>query len=254
MFTGKLLIMMRYIGNRCYILIAAILAWISLFAISCGNIKTNNLVVNNTDLNTILPSISQNTSHPTKTNGTDSNDTIPIQTTAPFVSPSIQVKETNIPIINKDDNIVLNIKANSFIFYIKGNKQESNHYLKYTLKHITSLKKNGNNVNVWRLYEVFDVQKIGENRFSNPVGPIINAGEWECAIAENGVSYIGGYHGNEIAKKTLLFIDNKQYNMKKIGLLKCKTIQFEQLSELISRVTKKPIAKRTEIIILLQII
>jgi uncharacterized membrane protein len=245
MFTDKLLIMKEYIGKRCYIMVS-ILAWISLFAISCENIKTNDLIVNSSDFNTILPSISQKTSYPIQTKNTDFNDTTQIPMTSLFISPSIQAEKTNTPtpIINNNADIIVNIKTNSIVFYIKGNKQGSNHYLKYTLKHIVSSKNKGINADLWRLYEVYDVRKTGSNKFSNSLGPIINAGEWECAIAEKGCDFIGGYHGNELVDEVSLTIDNKPYTISNKNLFECRSIVFKQQSILISRKTDKPIVHR----------
>ncbi len=135
-------------------------------------------------------------------------------------------------------------------FFIKGFNQKSNRYLEYRLKHFIKPfdptgKDESGNANVWRLIDVYEVEKKGSFEFVDLNGSsIITNGEWECAIIEQGMSdFMGGsIHGDEVLFDVDLFVDEEKIDLNKSENITGKSIKFIQKSNLYRTNTQEPIA------------
>lgn len=94
----------------------------------------------------------------------------------------------------------------------------------------------------WRLFEGYHAENSG-GRFS-PVGaPIINNGEWSCAIREVGAAdFICGFHRFERLDSVLFSLDGKPGEI--LGTHTAKELTATQESTLFSYGTETPIAER----------
>ncbi|NOU90121.1 hypothetical protein GC102_30900 [Paenibacillus sp. LMG 31460] len=145
------------------------------------------------------------------------------------------------PEMNSDPTELVVIKqTNAIHFYIKGTNPKSNRYLHYQLKRFqvpfdADAVKPNHNLDVWRMHEVYEVERTGAYSFANVrSGPIVHGGEWECAIMEKDASdFMGGNaHGDEIMLNARFFFDDVEQDPSIPGTFTCRSITFISHSRL----------------------
>jgi len=137
---------------------------------------------------------------------TDANSTIEFVGTA---GNQLVYAEKNTD-LKTDVNVI--IGADKFDVYIKGAKTDSYKYIQYPVAHhVKALDRAfaASNYDTWNIDGAFEVTKLGDFVFGNSYR-LVNGGEWELAIFENGMSdFVGGwYHGDEIVTNKMLLVDN----------------------------------------------
>lgn len=106
--------------------------------------------------------------------------------------------------------IVVKQTNNNIDFYIKGSDENSNRYVKHTLKRSIYTANEGKDLggDLWRLFGSYDVERTGKFDFVDTYAQpfVVRGVEWECAlqiadkaglIPNKSDDFIGGYHKNE---------------------------------------------------------
>lgn len=114
------------------------------------------------------------------------------------------------------DDVVVKVSANAVSVFVKGAKAGSTKYLEQTIGYEnrpfdpTGVDAFGN-ADLWHLKHQYECDVTpGGTTFTRTRGgsPILNGGEIECAIKEQGKpDYIGGYHGDELKTFAAILLD-----------------------------------------------
>lgn len=125
------------------------------------------------------------------------------------------------------------VTANGASIYQKG--IGGNNWIEYPfLRQQNGATSQGEFSDLWRIVEAYETDPLfGRLR----LGPIINQGEWECAIREpspsGGVTIsdaVGGYHGNEYQDESWFMIDGIRVPTTWTGDVRCGKLEFVQRS------------------------
>lgn len=162
-----------------------------------------------------------------------------------FPVPSI----TGITAAPSADDIPVIQTAGQLRIFIKGSKGGSDRYLEYVL-HRTVVANDGgvtpnSQSDLWRIEGVYECSYAGGFSFTRLRGaaPVVNTGEWECAIQETGKpDFIGGYHGDELLSQFHLLIDGVWRDATVAANYVCRRIEVVQVSTLYRCNTTTPVA------------
>ena len=103
--------------------------------------------------------------------------------------------------MNEKKLMYLQTENDSINIYLHSPKGGADNFMKYTLRHFTVPFSDGGtyqNQNVWRLFELYSYKKTDDVFKKELNYPIVNGGEWECAIRiKDTPDFHGGYHGYE---------------------------------------------------------
>ena len=138
--------------------------------------------------------------------------------------------------------------GNHIHLFMTHEKGRENSYLRYELRHCVAPYDGGiyQNMDLWRLYELYAYDLCdGEMVEARPY-PLVNAGEWECAIQiKDTRDFHGGLHGYEHHKKVSVKINGEPFAFPGTpfeGWID--TFEFEQESIIIQQETENtPAAK-----------
>lgn len=113
---------------------------------------------------------------------------------------------------------------------MKGSNPASNKYLRYRMQRVTTPSINSD---VWRLNEVWEVDRTGEFTFSS-VKRICNGGEFETAIRQASKSdFMGGTaHGDEELFTVTMLIDGTQVDLGQTANFRGRRVEFLQGSDM----------------------
>lgn len=141
------------------------------------------------------------------------------------------------------EEMVVACKPGHIRVYVKAADGADDRYIRYNLRHIRGLPGFpstdsdglGNyNSDLWRLYRAEVMRREGRFAFRNVYGyngHVVNEGEWECALLEQGMpDFIGGFHGDERMTGSALWIDGERLEEGKTLLRPCREVRFEQSS------------------------
>ena len=117
-----------------------------------------------------------------------------------------------------DSRLYINVTSNSKVTIFKQSGEKSGAY--YIGQDFVHSYNTTTNVDVWRLQAAYIYTKNGNSftKFTN--FPIINLGEWECALMEVGANdFIGGLaHGDEIMSDVLFLLDGSPIDLTSNGI------------------------------------
>ena len=136
-----------------------------------------------------------------------------------------------------NNNIILKKSGDAIEIYVFNSKSGNDNCVKYCLRNIKKPYTDGGtyqNQDLWRFHELY-VCKMGadgypEQRLSYPV---VNGGEWECALQIDGTpDFHGGYHGYEYWKNVTMSADGAEIELKDNEWKTVKEFTFCQESEI----------------------
>ena len=143
------------------------------------------------------------------------------------------------------EKILLKVRKDVLNIYVTSDKAVKDSYANYRLLHIVKPYNDGGimqNQNLWRLYELFGVEIKDGNVRNNPPYCIMNAGEWECAIAIAGTpDFHGGFHGYEHLTSVTLKADGKELDINEDADLWVDSVEFSQTSQMYKQGTKNEV-------------
>ena len=121
--------------------------------------------------------------------------------------------------------------------YMSAPEGKSDKYMKYSLLNIKIPYTDGGtyqNQNLWRLYELYVYEKNGEDVLSQFLPyPIVNHGEWECALRIDGTpDFHGGFHGYEHLTNITAELDGKPFDVNSEKALWADSFMFCQESNI----------------------
>lgn len=124
-----------------------------------------------------------------------------------------------------EGELAVNLTENALYVYRRARRKDT--YLEFCLFHE---ERSADRCDVWRLYRVFDCRRNPDGSFTrlNPL-PLVNTGEWECAIREENSAdgFVGGgAHGNEMLQAAFLLVDGVRRELDSVGQFTCRTLQF----------------------------
>lgn len=155
----------------------------------------------------------------------------------------------------KDDDIVVKVETNLARVYVKGAKSGSSKYLELNIaREVKPFDPTGTdaygNADLWRLKYAYECDNTaGTTSFARSRGgfPLLNGGEIECAIKEQGVpDYIGGFHGDEIKTHAELLLDGVEIPFDTPATLTGKKLQFVQRAKLYRCNTQTEVAEHAK--------
>ena len=118
-----------------------------------------------------------------------------------------------------DSRLYINVTSNSKVTIFKQSGEKSGAY--YIGQDFVHSYSTTTNVDVWRLQAAYIYTKNNDNSFTKFTNfPIINLGEWECALMEVGANdFIGGLaHGDEIMSDVLFLLDGSPIDLTSNGI------------------------------------
>lgn len=115
--------------------------------------------------------------------------------------------------------------------------------IRYCLKHCVTPYTDGGtyqNQDVWRLYELYVCRQNESGGFEPALPyPIVNGGEWECALQIEGTpDFHGGYHGYEHYTDITARADGHKLDLGTASRYEAMQFSFEQNSEIYRQGTK----------------
>lgn len=155
----------------------------------------------------------------------------------------------------EDNDIVVNVAENLVKIYVKGSKSNSLKYFEFNLGYEnrpfdpTGTDIYGNS-DLWRLKHAYECDlNVTNMTFTRTRSglPVLNGGEIECAIRENGKpDFVGGFHGDEIKTLAVIFLDGVLIPFDSFGTYVGKRLEFRQSSTIFSCNTETPIAEHVK--------
>ena len=133
------------------------------------------------------------------------------------------INNTSDPEINTDPTIIdrrlyINVTSNSKVTIFKQSGEKSGAY--YIGQDFVHSYNHTINSDVWRLDTAYIYTKNENNSFTKfTQSPIINVGEWECALKEaEAIDFMGGIaHGDEIMSDVLFLLDGSPIDLTSDG-------------------------------------
>lgn len=144
------------------------------------------------------------------------------------------------------DKIFVEVKKDGIFLYIKNKKGKENSYIKYCLLHLRKPFDGGvyQNFDLWRFYEAFTYERVGDEFVKTLPYPIVSAGEWECALCLCGTrDFHGGIHGYEHQKEYFAEADGEAVDLDTPKTFWADTFRFYQKSLIVKQGTlDEPVA------------
>lgn len=130
-----------------------------------------------------------------------------------------------------EGELAVNLTGNALYVYRRVRRKDT--YLEFCLFHEV---RSADRCDVWRLYRVFDCRRNSDGSFTRLNSlPLVNTGEWECAIREanSADGFVGGgAHGNEMLQAAFLLVDGVRRELDNVGQFTCRTLQFVEQTTL----------------------
>lgn len=151
------------------------------------------------------------------------------------MDPKIKVTQEVVTDVFDPTEIGLNVSSEGFDLYVKGSKSEENLYFKYPIKKAVKDYVSGDYSSNYDTFNIVGGFKASRNNNLFSTGEkIVQNGEWEMAIKENGANdFIGGIaHGDEKLTAFAAFLDGKYISLDQSGTFLGREFVLECFSDL----------------------